>query len=88
VHDGELTHEQRDENDSKNFVDSDDAHILLKWGGSLQNAARGENFPKVQMTPLRLSTKEYWYYSSQWGKLFPSGEFLILNIKVNSLPIL
>ena len=22
-----------DENDSGNFADSDDAHILLKWGG-------------------------------------------------------
>ena len=31
VLDGELTHET----DSENFADSDDAHILLKWGGSL-----------------------------------------------------
>ena len=29
--DGELTREW-DENDSENFADSDDAHILLKWG--------------------------------------------------------
>ena len=30
---GELTHEQRDENDSGNFADSDDTHDLLNWGG-------------------------------------------------------
>ena len=29
--DGELTHEEWDENDSENFADSDDSHILLKW---------------------------------------------------------
>ena len=28
--DGELTHEQRDKNDTKNFADSDGSHILLK----------------------------------------------------------
>ena len=28
--DGELTYEYRDENDIKNFADSDDAHISLK----------------------------------------------------------
>ena len=33
VLDGELTHKEWDENDSKNFADSDDSHILLKWGG-------------------------------------------------------
>jgi len=32
VLDGELTHEEWDENDTENFADSDDAHILLKWG--------------------------------------------------------
>jgi len=30
VLDGELTHEEWDENDTENFADSDDAHILLK----------------------------------------------------------
>ena len=30
VLDGELNHEQWDENDSENFTDSDDSHILLK----------------------------------------------------------
>ena len=29
VFDGELTRE----NDSENFADNDDGHILLKWGG-------------------------------------------------------
>ena len=29
--DGALTYEYYDENDSKNFADSDDSHILLKW---------------------------------------------------------
>ena len=33
VLDGELTHEKWDENDSENFADSDDSHILLKRGG-------------------------------------------------------
>ena len=32
VLDGELTHEKWSENDSENFADSDDSHILLKWG--------------------------------------------------------
>jgi len=32
VFDGKLTHEWWDKNDSKNFADSDDAHILLKLG--------------------------------------------------------
>ena len=31
--DGELTHEEWDENDSENFADSDDSHIMLKWEG-------------------------------------------------------
>ena len=48
VFDGELTHE----NDSQNFVDNDDGHILLKWG-------RGLKFKKCNMTPLQLSTKKY-----------------------------
>ena len=30
VLDGELTHKQWNENDSENFADSDDIHILLK----------------------------------------------------------
>ena len=30
--DGGLTHEKWDENDSENIADSDDDHILLKWG--------------------------------------------------------
>ena len=34
VLDGELAHESQDKNDSENFADSDDAHILLKWGES------------------------------------------------------
>ena len=29
--DGELTHEQRDKNDSEKFGDSEDVYILLKW---------------------------------------------------------
>ena len=29
---GELTHEQWGENDNENFADSNDSHILLKWG--------------------------------------------------------
>ena len=29
--DGELTHEKWDKNDSENFADSDDSHILLTW---------------------------------------------------------
>ena len=33
VLDDDWTHEQLDENDSENFADSDDGHILLKWGG-------------------------------------------------------
>ena len=33
VLDGELTHDELDENDSEHFTDGDDAHILLKWGG-------------------------------------------------------
>ena len=32
VLDGELTHGQRDKNDNTNFADSDDSHVLLKWG--------------------------------------------------------
>ena len=31
VLDGELTHEYQDENDSENFADSNDSHILLTW---------------------------------------------------------
>ena len=31
--DGDLTHEKRGKNDSEKFSDSDDIHILLKWGG-------------------------------------------------------
>ena len=42
--DGELTKEKWDENYIENFADNDDSYILLKWGGSLQNAMRGENF--------------------------------------------
>ena len=50
--DGEFTQEQWDENDSENFADRDDSHILLKWG-------RVEKFQKVQYDPpLQLSTKE------------------------------
>ena len=33
VVDGELIHKLRDKNDSKNFSDSDDAHILVKCLG-------------------------------------------------------
>ena len=29
--DGELTHEYWDENDSEDFADTTDGHILLKW---------------------------------------------------------
>ena len=32
VIDGELTHEKLGEKDNKIFADSDDAHILLRWG--------------------------------------------------------
>ena len=48
--DGELTHEKWDENESENFADSDDGHILLKWGVII-NVMRGEKFQKVQYDP-------------------------------------
>ena len=50
--DGELTHEELDENDSENFTDGDDAHILLKWGGGHNRMLREvKYFTKCDMTP-------------------------------------
>ena len=46
-----------DENDSENFADGDDAHILLKWGVNI-NAMRGERFQKCNVTTVQLSTKK------------------------------
>ena len=39
-----MTDEEYDKNDTKNVADSDDIHILIKWG-SLESAIGGE---KVQ----------------------------------------
>ena len=50
VLDGELTHEKWDENESENFADSDDGHILLKWGVII-NVVRDDKFQKVQYDP-------------------------------------
>ena len=36
VLDGEVNDEERDKNDNKNIADSDDTHIVVKWG-RLQN---------------------------------------------------
>ena len=58
VIDGELTHEQWDKNDSENFPDSNDAHILLKWGGYNKMLQGVKNFKKHNITPLQLRTKE------------------------------
>ena len=38
---GELTHQKWDENGSKNFADSDDGHILLKWGAIIKKYYEG-----------------------------------------------
>ena len=41
VLDGGLTYEQWDENDSKNFDDSDDSQLLLKWKGVIIKCYEG-----------------------------------------------
>jgi len=48
---GELTHEKWGENDSENFADSDDAHILLKWGGHYKMLLGVKNFKKYNVSP-------------------------------------
>ena len=55
VLDRKLNHEKWDE--SEKFIDSDDSHILLKWGVIIK-CYEGENFQKVLYDPLQLSTKE------------------------------
>ena len=49
-------------NDSENFGDSDDAHILLKWGVIIRCY--------VQYYPLQLGTKEYPSLSTGIVKVF------------------
>ena len=55
---GELSHEELDENDCETFTNSDEAHILLKWGGQYKMLGGVKKFKKCNMTPLKLSTKE------------------------------
>ena len=52
VFDGELIHKKWDENDSENFDNNDNTHILLKWRrGSLKMAVRVKIFKKCNMPP-------------------------------------
>ena len=46
VLDGELTHKLWGEYDSENFADSDDSHILLKWG-VITKCYEGRKFQKI-----------------------------------------
>ena len=62
VLDGELTLEEWDENDSENFADSNDAHILLKWGGVIIKCYEGRRISKSAISPLQLSTKRHSFH--------------------------
>ena len=42
----------------KSFPDSDDGHILLKWGVSIKYYVRGEKFQKVQYDPQTIEHKD------------------------------
>ena len=46
VLDGDLTQEKWDDNGSKNFADSDDAQILLKFGGHYEMLRGVKHFKK------------------------------------------
>ena len=53
---GKVTDEKWDKNDNKNAADSDGTHILIKLGVIIKGV---KNFKKCNMTPLKLSTREY-----------------------------
>ena len=49
VFDGELNHEQWDENDSKNFGDRDDVLILLKRGHNITSLLPSKCFHFISL---------------------------------------
>ena len=49
--DGEVNDEELDKNDNENVPDSNEIHILVKWGGHYKMLQRVKDFKKCNMPP-------------------------------------
>ena len=74
---GGVNDEEWDKSDNRNVADSDDGHILIKWGAIIK-CYEGQKFQMCNTTPLQLSIKEYLGtlapmttkgLGGQWGRM-------------------